>query len=123
MVAVNSTAREFVRKTNGLLSIGEASRILGVSQQTMRSAADNGSLRAFVLPSGHRRFALDDCYAWLGQGGENPAAKELKTIVYARVSGGKQAKGIAKGEESDLTRQIQRLTAYCAENFGCYFAD
>ena len=39
------------------LSLGEASRLLGVSSATIRRWSDAGRLRAFTTPGGHRRFA------------------------------------------------------------------
>jgi len=40
-----------------LLSIGEASSILGVSEATLRQWTDNGKVKAFVTPGGHRRYS------------------------------------------------------------------
>ena len=38
------------------LSLGEASRILGITPGTLRRWADHGDVAAFVTPGGHRRF-------------------------------------------------------------------
>jgi excisionase family DNA binding protein len=38
------------------LSLGEASRILGITPGTLRRWADHGDVPAFVTPGGHRRF-------------------------------------------------------------------
>jgi excisionase family DNA binding protein len=38
------------------LSIGPASRLLGVDQDTLRRWADEGRIDAFITPGGHRRF-------------------------------------------------------------------
>lgn len=43
----------------GWLSLGQASRILGVSQGTLRRWADDGRLRVFLTPGGHRRFSRE----------------------------------------------------------------
>ncbi len=43
----------------GWLSLGAASRLLGVSQGTLRRWADDGRLRVFLTPGGHRRFSRD----------------------------------------------------------------
>jgi len=40
-----------------LLSIGAASNILGVSEATLRQWTDNGKVKAFVTPGGHRRYS------------------------------------------------------------------
>jgi len=39
------------------LSLGDASRLLGVSTATVRRWADSGRLRPFTTPGGHRRFS------------------------------------------------------------------
>lgn len=38
------------------LSLGEASRLLGISQGTLRRWADRGQVTSFTTPGGHRRF-------------------------------------------------------------------
>lgn len=38
------------------LSLGEASRLLGITPATLRRWADQGQVAAFVTPGGHRRF-------------------------------------------------------------------
>jgi plasmid stabilization system protein ParE len=39
------------------VSLGEASRMLGITPATLRRWADHGDVAAFVTPGGHRRFA------------------------------------------------------------------
>jgi len=39
------------------LSISEASRILGVSEAALRQWTDEGKIKAFITPGGHRRYA------------------------------------------------------------------
>ncbi len=43
-----------------LVSISEASRILGVSEATLRQWTDEGKLKAFITPGGHRRYSPSD---------------------------------------------------------------
>jgi excisionase family DNA binding protein len=38
------------------LSLGEASRLLGITPATLRRWADHGDIATFVTPGGHRRF-------------------------------------------------------------------
>lgn len=45
------------------LSIGEASRVLEVNEATLRQWADNGYLRVYRTPGGHRRFLREDVTA------------------------------------------------------------
>ena len=39
-----------------LLSIGQACKLLGVSETTLRNWTDEGKIKAFVTPGGHRRY-------------------------------------------------------------------
>ena len=45
------------------LSLGNACRLLEVSDATLRQWADNGHLRVYRTPGGHRRFLRDDVMA------------------------------------------------------------
>ena len=45
---------------NRWLSLGDACRLLDVSQSTLRQWADGGYLRVYRTPGGHRRFLRDD---------------------------------------------------------------
>jgi len=40
-----------------LVSIGEASETLGVSETALRQWTDEGKIKAFITPGGHRRYA------------------------------------------------------------------
>jgi len=42
------------------LNISEASRILGVSEAALRQWTDEGKIKAFVTPGGHRRYSRAD---------------------------------------------------------------
>jgi excisionase family DNA binding protein len=42
------------------LSLGPASRVVGVDPDTLRRWADDGRVRAYATPGGHRRFAVAD---------------------------------------------------------------
>lgn len=47
-------------KDAGYVGIGEAARMLGVHQNTLRKWADDGIIPHMRLPSGYRRFAVVD---------------------------------------------------------------
>ena len=47
-------------KEPDLISISEASQILGVNEATLRQWTDEGKLDAFVTPGGHRRYSRSD---------------------------------------------------------------
>ena len=54
------------------ISLGEASRLLQVNEATLRQWADNGHLRVYRTPGGHRRFSREDVIAFTQQGQESP---------------------------------------------------
>lgn len=43
--------------SESLISISEASQILGVNEVTLRQWTDEGKLKAFITPGGHRRYS------------------------------------------------------------------
>jgi excisionase family DNA binding protein len=43
-----------------LVTISEASQILGVSEAALRQWTDEGKIKAFITPGGHRRYAKAD---------------------------------------------------------------
>ena len=45
------------------LTLGLARTLLGINEATLRLWADNGLVRAFRTPGGHRRFSAEDIYA------------------------------------------------------------
>ena len=47
-------------KKADLISISEASQMLGVNEATLRQWTDEGKLSAFVTPGGHRRYSKSD---------------------------------------------------------------
>lgn len=46
--------------SNDWISLGPASRMLGVDPDTLRRWSDVGHIRSFTTPGGHRRFARSD---------------------------------------------------------------
>ena len=75
------------------ISLGEASRLLQVNEATLRQWADNGHLRVYRTPGGHRRFAREDVIALTKQGKESPEPESRE-----------------KAEGSALRRIRRRLT-------------
>jgi excisionase family DNA binding protein len=84
-----STALETIEpsKPRGWLTLGNASRILGVDQSTLRRWADAGQIRAFRTPGGHRRFAETDVQAILSGQAYRPRGRpdDLGTLALARI--------------------------------------
>jgi excisionase family DNA binding protein len=59
------------------LTLGQAARYLGVAQSTIRKWSDDGRVRAFYTPGGHRRYRRADLDTFLersgpGGGGAGP---------------------------------------------------
>jgi excisionase family DNA binding protein len=63
------------------LSLGEASRMLGISQGTLRRWADRGQVASFTTPGGHRRFPRAVIQALLpAERARRPDVSELGTF-------------------------------------------
>ncbi len=55
------------------ITLGQACKLLGVNESTLRRWADAGQVRSFRTPGGHRRFSEDDLRALVaGQGPREP---------------------------------------------------
>lgn len=93
---------------NRLLSIGEASKALGVSVTTLRRWELQGKLKPERTTSGHRRYDLAKLKPEL----YHVCADERRTIAYARVS--------SHDQKADLERQKQVLEFYCAKQGWTY---
>ena len=91
---------------NNLLSIGKASKLLGVTIQTLRNWDKQGLLKPDELTKGgERRYKLET----LKNINRNIVFRNdnLKTIAYARVS--------SHDQKDDLIRQVQILEQYCSK--------
>jgi excisionase family DNA binding protein len=51
---------------SSLLTIGEASHMLGVTEVTLRQWTDEGKVKAFITPGGHRRYSRDELLNLIG---------------------------------------------------------
>ena len=91
---------------NKLIAIGQASKLLGVSIQTLRNWDKQGLLKPDeITKGGSRRYKLES----LKNINKNIKfnTDNLKTIAYARVS--------SHDQKDDLIRQVQVLELYCAK--------
>jgi excisionase family DNA binding protein len=61
------------------LNISEASRILGVSEAALRQWTDEGKIKAFVTPGGHRRYSRADLRKFMSA---HPRMLGVKDLVY-----------------------------------------
>jgi excisionase family DNA binding protein len=60
------------------LSLGPASRLVGVDPDTLRRWADGGRIRAFSTPGGHRRFSRADLDRLVAS--RRPGVRSLATL-------------------------------------------
>lgn len=61
------------------ITLGQACKLLGVNESTLRRWADAGHVRSFRTPGGHRRFSEDDLRVLMA--GQLPAAGEPYTAI------------------------------------------
>lgn len=67
------------------LTLGQACRMLGIDESTLRRWADNGQVRAFRTLGGHRRFAEADIRELLAGGHDGQRYRELGDLTVTRV--------------------------------------
>lgn len=61
------------------LSISEASHILGVSEVTLRQWTDEGRVKAFITPGGHRRYSMLNLKKFMSMQQKPQGIKDLAT--------------------------------------------
>jgi len=86
------------------LSMGEASRILEVNEATLRQWADNGYLRVYRTPGGHRRFLREDLTA-LTNGSEPPLSLARGNSLGANSLEGNALRRIRRRLHQDAVAQ------------------
>jgi len=98
------------------LSIGPASRLLGVDQDTLRRWADEGRIDAFTTPGGHRRFeraAVDRLVAGR-RAGTRPLAsmgatpERLSRVYQRRYTAGDGSADQVRTAVGDADREVYR---------------
>lgn len=114
--------------TGRWLTLGQACRLLGVDESTLRRWADSHYVRAYRTPGGHRRFAESDIQALLaGRGQDGGSYKELGDLAITRVrrqlhrSPAQDASWYATMDESGRERLRplgRRLAALAADYLG-----
>ena len=91
----------------GLLSIREASRLLGVSEVTLRQWTAEGRIKAFITPGGHRRYDEADIRRFKDS---RPLAGGVRDIVTEMEQAPAQEREIAHTQFAH-TRWYERLDA------------
>jgi excisionase family DNA binding protein len=64
-------------KQQSLVSISQASRILGVNEATLRQWTDEGKVKAFITPGGHRRYSKNELRQFMGSQQRIHSIKDL----------------------------------------------
>ena len=64
-----------------LITISEASRMLGVSEATLRQWTDENKVRAFITPGGHRRYSRAELQRFVGKRHRIHGIKDLATKI------------------------------------------
>ena len=109
------------------LTLGQACRMLGVDESTLRRWADNGQVRAFRTLGGHRRFAEADIRELLAGPQEGQRYRELGDIAVTRIRRqlhtrpAREASWYATVDESHRNRLRplgRKLAALAAEYLG-----
>jgi len=91
-------------------SLRTASKMLGVTAQTLRNWDKEGKLKhAYVKSNGYRYYSEDSLLSYTQ---ERKTKKELHCIGYARVS--------SKKQEDDLERQIANLETIIKDKYHSY---
>ena len=112
-------------KQPDLISISEASQILGVNEATLRQWTDEGKLSAFVTPGGHRRYSKSDLIKLTRSGQKVLGIKDLvseledttplhREIARTFLNSSPQAVKPCKEHQlqlAELGRQLLNLTA------------
>ncbi len=68
-----------------LVSISEASRILGVSEPALRQWTDEGRIKAFITPGGHRRYSRVELKNFMSSHRKMLGIKDLAARLEASV--------------------------------------
>lgn len=89
-----------------LISIGEASLMLGLSTRQLLRLDMPGKIPSLKTEGGHRRYRLSDIKARMGLS-EDTSTEKLPVAVYCRVSSHDQK------QKGDLDRQKARLLEHC----------
>jgi excisionase family DNA binding protein len=76
-----------------IVSISEASHTLGVNEATLRQWTDEGKLKAFITPGGHRRYSRADLKKFTSSSRKILGIKDLAVEI---------------GDTSELHREIAR---------------
>ncbi len=94
-----------------LITIGEAAEILGVSEPALRTWTDEGQIKAFVTPGGHRRYLRSDLKKFIGLNQKRLGIKGLTeklegtATVHRDMDATMVSSGLWRGQMDEATQQ------------------
>ena len=83
-----------------LISISEASRFLGVSEAALRQWTDEGKIKAFITPGGHRRYSKAELKRFIGP---QPKMLGIKDLAIELEESTQQHREIARASLKNTT--------------------
>jgi excisionase family DNA binding protein len=94
-----------------LLTISEAAEILGVSEPALRTWTDEGQIKAFVTPGGHRRYLRSDLKKFIGLNQKRLDTKSLTEKLEGTASVHREI-GAALAGSSNWRGQMDEATQH-----------
>lgn len=67
------------------LTLGDASKQLGVSPATLRQWADKGKVRSFRTPGGHRRFNVSEMHSMVAVNPPAHSARQVELLIHSAL--------------------------------------
>ena len=94
-------------KTEQLLGISKAAKILGVHPLTLRSWAEKGYIPHYKTPGGHRRFKEGDLRAFLAEMNQDGAAPTPESLAHQAIQREINAPSARKAMMAQPVRQME----------------
>lgn len=97
-----------------LVSISEASRLLGVSEGTLRLWTDKGRIEAFITPGGHRRYSKVGLRQFIGSRHRVHGIRDLVAVLEDTASRHPKIAGVSFGDtlwHGRLSKESQKRLA------------
>ncbi len=88
------------------MGLGEAARLLGVAPTTLRRWADDGVVRSFVTPGGHRRFLRSSLQSMIPTDRQRPPLPKLGETP-ERMARAYRRQAVAAGPDAAWIRGMQ----------------
>lgn len=99
-----------------LISIKEASQIIGVSEVTLRQWTNEGKIRAFTTPGGHRRYSKAELRRFIGL---QPKVHSIKDLVAELEGASTSLREVAQSKFNE-TSWFDRLSRESQERLAQY---